>query len=225
MTTRWIRSTRRSWPAITNTLSGACHSPDYRTVMFSYDGMSCLLECDRVFASECRSQCPMLVVVTTRCNACRDGSAHSVQPRSNYERARSAAGREHSHFKRRYPCDQYQESAARSQLTVCLAPGVRANDHRPLLTLPPVHSNIIAANSAQEAVGQSEPSTTNEKPKRPTSRRSGSWRARRLSSRKATSRRRTSWSTRRLSSLPENRKAPRDDAERRGDTTTVKPET
>src|SRR4029450_5075778 len=44
--------------------------------------------------------------------------------------------------------------------TVCLAPGVQANDHRPLPTLPQVHSNITAANSAQEAVGQSEPSTT-----------------------------------------------------------------
>jgi hypothetical protein len=50
--------------------------------------------------------------------------------------------------------------------TVCLAPGVQANDHRPLLTLSAVHSNIIAANSAQEAVGQSEPSTTTAKPEK-----------------------------------------------------------
>src|SRR4051794_9718555 len=45
--------------------------------------------------------------------------------------------------------------------TLWLAPGVQANEHRPLLTLSPFHSSIIAANSAQEAVGQSpETSTT-----------------------------------------------------------------
>jgi outer membrane biosynthesis protein TonB len=50
-------------------------------------------------------------------------------------------------------------------VTVCLAPGVRASDHLPLLTGPLVHSNITA-NSAQEAVGQaSETTTTAEAPK------------------------------------------------------------
>ena len=50
---------------------------------------------------------------------------------------------------------------AMAATVLCLAPGAQATDHRPLLTLAPVHSNITAANSAQEAVGQSsEPSTT-----------------------------------------------------------------
>ena len=52
-------------------------------------------------------------------------------------------------------------------VTVCLAPVVRASDHLPLLMGPLVHSNITAANSAQEAVGQSETSsTTADKPEK-----------------------------------------------------------
>jgi hypothetical protein len=35
-----------------NTLSSACHSPDYRTGMFSSGGMRCLLECDCVRIQE-----------------------------------------------------------------------------------------------------------------------------------------------------------------------------
>ena len=50
--------------------------------------------------------------------------------------------------------------------TVCLAPSVRASDHLTSLMGPLVHSNITAANGAQEAVGQaSETTTTAEAPK------------------------------------------------------------
>ena len=49
--------------------------------------------------------------------------------------------------------------------TVCLAPGVRANDNRLLLTFPPIHGKITAAYGAQDAVSQSsQTSTTTVKP-------------------------------------------------------------
>ena len=52
-----------------NTLSSASHSPDYRTAMFSSGGMRCLLECDAFAFEKYPVAMPMLVVVTTPCNA------------------------------------------------------------------------------------------------------------------------------------------------------------
>src|SRR5678815_3790607 len=52
--------------------------------------------------------------------------------------------------------------------TVCLAPGVQASDHRPLLTLPSVHSTVTAPTRApQAAMGQSSASTTSAEPAKP----------------------------------------------------------